>query len=167
MSHIRGKKALNKTVSTVLAPFGISKAVLSDSYCYMWEKEIVEFSIMSDIEDDWFNEFINERFGYEVQHNFVISLLHEVGHHFTYNDVDGSVLAFCSDEKERIDVEMEDADEVRSKELEWQYFNLPDEIVATAWAVKFAKENPEKIEEMWATLRKALFKFYEENGLTE
>lgn len=169
MSNLKGMKALNKAVSASLAPFGISKAFLSaDGYSYLWEKEEITFTIFeSGVEDDWFNEFISERFGYEVQHNFIISLLHEVGHHYTYNDVDGSILAFCSDEKERIVKEMQDADEVRSKELEWQYFNLPDEIVATAWAVKYAKENPEVIEEMWETLKQELLKFYKKNGLTD
>ena len=170
MSHIKGTKALNKAVSANLAPFGIAKAVLSNTYSYLWEKEIVTFTVFeSEFEDEWFKEFIYERFGYAVnEYGFIISLLHEVGHHNTYDDIDVSTINFCSDEKARISREMEDAeDESVAKALEWQYFNLPDEIVATEWAVNFAKENPEVIKEMWDTLKQELLKFYKKNDLTE
>ena len=53
------------------------------------------------------------------------------------------------------------ADEVRK--LEWQYFGLPDEIMASAWAVDFAKENPAEIERMWKAIEKAFHKFYAKN----
>jgi hypothetical protein len=62
---------------------------------------------------------------------------------------------------------MQDADSEQSKALEWQYFNLPDEIMATQWAVNYAKEHPRKIKKMIERLRVSLMEFYMANGLTE
>ena len=163
---VKGVRKLNSVVSAQLKDFGIKRAVLSDEYCYMCNKEEVQFKLTTDIEDEWLEEFIKERFGYVVPNIFIISLLHEVGHHFTYDDVDGSVLSFCEDEKARIESEIVTASDERSKALEWEYFNLPDEIVATAWAVKYAREHEDEMVEKWNTIAVALKEFYERNGLT-
>lgn len=62
---------------------------------------------------------------------------------------------------------MQDADEIRSKELEWEYFNLPDEIMATQWAVNWIKEHPKKTKKMYKACIKALIDFYETNNVKE
>jgi hypothetical protein len=49
------------------------------------------------------------------------------------------------------------------KKLEYEYFNLPDEIVATAWAVEYMREHEEEIKIMWEHILKAIHKFYEKN----
>lgn len=163
---VRGTRKLNKAISATLAPFGIAKAKLSDTYSYSYDTESVTYKITeNEIEDIWFIEFIEERFNYKVKYPFVMSLLHEVGHHNANDEIEGAMLDFCLAEKKRISEEMETADDKRSKELEWQYFNLPDEIMATAWAVDYAKNNPDIIEQMWGEMREAFYKFYTANGL--
>ena len=62
---------------------------------------------------------------------------------------------------------MQTSDGARSKELEFEYFNLPDEIMATQWAVNYIKNNPERVKIMWHNIQKALKKFYKKNKVTE
>lgn len=165
---IKGKKKLNKAISAQLAPFGIAKAVCSDEYSYLFDKEKVTFKLTEGTTEDlWFAEFIKERFDYEVRYPFVISLLHEVGHHKANNEIEGTIYDFCMAEKARISVEMEEADADRSKVLEWEYFCLPDEIMATQWAVNWAKTHPKQIEIMWSKMQSALMEFYKKNGVLD
>ena len=167
MAELKGKDKLNKAISKELKPFGISSANLSDEYAYYFEDESVSFKLTSAIEDRWFNEFIAERFNYVCDVPFVLSLLHEIGHHKANDEIEGAIYDFCIAEKERISEEMQTANADQSKVLEWQYFNLPDEIMATQWAVNYAKKHPKKIQNMWERMRANILAFYAENGLAD
>ena len=164
--RLKGKKVLNKAITAQLSGFGISEAILGKEYSYFFENESVSFKITENsVEDAWFIEFIKERFNYDVEFPFVLSLLHEVGHHKTYDDLGEMIEEFCDTEKERINAQMVDANADTTKKLEWQYFNLPDEIMATQWAVNYAIAHPRKIKKMWKEMHKALDDFYRVNGL--
>lgn len=167
MTELKGKDKLNKAISKELKPFGISSANLSDEYAYYFEDESVSFKLTSAIEDRWFNEFIAERFNYVCDVPFVLSLLHEIGHHKANDEIEGAIYDFCIAEKERISEEMKTANADQSKVLEWQYFNLPDEIMATQWAVNYAKKHPKKIQNMWERMKANILAFYAENGLAD
>lgn len=167
MGKIKGLKKLNKALSAELAPFGISKAICGTEYSYLYSDESITYKItQGTIEDIWFKEFVKERFHIEPE-SFILSILHEVGHHKANDEIEGALFDFCTQEKQRISAEMESADEARSKILEWEYFNLPDEIMATQWAVNYIKQNPKKIEKMWLNILKALDKFYKKNNIEE
>jgi hypothetical protein len=45
-------------------------------------------------------------------------------------------------------VAIDTGDLKHGKELEYQYFNLPDEIMATQWAVWYAENHTKQIEKM-------------------
>lgn len=163
---IKGIKTLNQAIYKPLAKFGISEVSLSNEYSYIFESESITFKVTETIEDKWFMDFIKERFNYETE-NFIISLLHEIGHHKANDEIEGDIYNFCTNEKERItrELENENTTEKRAKELEFQYFNLPDEIMATQWAVTYAKEHPQEIAQMWGEMLPALQNFYSANGL--
>ena len=168
MTKIKGYKKLNKVVSAPLKQFGIKKAVCGDIYCYCFDSEKIYFKLTVDREDRLFNEFVKERFNYDVkEYGFIISLLHEVGHHKNNDDVDGDVYDFCLKEKNRIETEIKNATRLKYKKLQCQYFNLPDEIMATAWAVNYAKKHPKKIKKMWHKIQPAILKFYTKNKITD
>ena len=168
MNGLKGVGKLNKAISAELAQFGIREAFLSTDYCYYFDVEQITFKITEETEDKWFNEFVEERFNYQVKYPFILSLLHEVGHHLANDEIEGELYHFCAEEKERIRKAMEKVKTIaEAKRLEFQYFNLPDEIMATQWAVKFARTHPVVIEKMWRASLRALKAFYEENNVTE
>lgn len=167
MAKVKGMKKLNKVMKEVLAPFGIEKAVLNGDWAYYGDENKLTYSIVEGtLEDIWFNEFVKERFGYKVKNTFMITVLHELGHHFTLENVyeNDCVYDFCMREKERIEKEMKKAKTKKeAKKIEFQYFNLPDEIMATEWAVNYARENKKELEEMWEKIKRALVEFYTKN----
>lgn len=167
--EVKGLEKLNKTISAQLHPFGISKAEFSGEYAYYYDDESVTYQITeNEINDLCFIEFVKERFGLEVEFPFILFLLHEVGHHKTTADLGDSVLDFCWTEKERIDEEIQLTEtEEDFKRIEWQYFNLPDEIMATQWAVNYIKTHPATVDKMCRAILKALHNFYEINNITE
>ena len=167
--ELKGLTKLNKAISKELKPFGISKAELSDDYSYTFSDESVTFKVTENgLADRLFEDFVEERFNFRCDCPFVLSLLHEVGHHKANDEIDGAIYDFCFSEKERIETELAICDEndiAKIKILEYQYFNLPDEIMATQWAVNYAKAHPKKIQALWKNAKQALFEFYDANGL--
>lgn len=167
MAKIQGIAKLNKTISKQLKPFGITKARLSTDYAYYFNSGKVDYKITDGtIEDRLFNQFVLEKFDYEIEDNFIFSLLHEVGHHKTFEDLTDEEWSYCSQEKDRIEKEMRDAHtRYAVKKLEYEYFNLIDEMLATSWAVEYAKANPRKVVKMKKKSHRALKRFYKKNGV--
>lgn len=166
IKKIKGFRTLNKKITEAFS--GIVEDVRfrwSEEPCFRYDKRIIEYALLEGkVEDAWFNEFVEERFGYPVKNTFMITMLHEIGHYMTEDDVDGFVYNFCLSEKYRIQEAMDKAETFEeARALEWQYFSLPDEIGATAWAVTFAKNNKELLDEVWENILKALHEFYAKN----
>jgi hypothetical protein len=170
MAKIKGVRKLNNRVSKTLAPFGISRARVGKEYVYKFTDETIGFKITENtLEDKWFMEFVKDRFGYKVRYPFIFSLLHEVGHHKANDEIEGGIYEFCIAEKKRIDKALanENLSEKKAKKIEWQYFNLPDEIMATQWAVNYCRKHPQKIKEMWKECQAAFYEFYKANGIAD
>ena len=165
MAKVKGLKKLNKAVSAQLAPFGISKAVCTDEFAYYFSDNKVTFSLVEGtFGDKCLTDFFKTRFDYDCKYPFVLFLLHEVGHHKANDNIQDDIFHFCMKEKERIENELaETDDEELAKKLHNQYFNLPDEIMATQWAINYAKKHPKKVRKMWKKCEKAFHNFYEKN----
>ena len=159
---IKARKKMNKVISAQLAPFGIDKAKYNpDEYSYSFRKNRVDYKLHNDkIEDRWFREFLKDRFNYSVTSDLIISILHEIGHAKANEEIEGAIYEFCQREKFRINVEMLSAeDEKTGKALCYQYFNLPDEIMATQWAVEYAETHESELAEMLKTITPAIEKY--------
>lgn len=165
--ELKGVNELDKVFTNMLKGFGISRVVLGQSYAYYWQSEEISYQVVHKTEDEWFNEFVWKRFHVKL-HPMVLSLLHEVGHHYTLDDVEGSLNDFCDSEKERIEKDMGRVKGNRAKKrLEFEYFNLPDEIIATHWAVTYARKHPFMVKRMTKTCEKAIKKFYKINNVVD
>ena len=140
MAKLKGIKKLNKAMITAFGQFGIDKFNMNGDWAFYPNENKITYSLVENkSEDIWFNEFVKKRFGYKVENTFIITVLHEIGHKMTLDDIYESEVAydFCMREKKRIETEMEKAkSEKEAKKLEFEYFSLPDEIIATEWAIK-------------------------------
>jgi hypothetical protein len=164
MATIKGLKKLNNAILKELSAFGIEKTFYNDSYEYRFDENSVGWTLFETEIDTYFNVFIKERFGLDIEDTFLISLLHEVGHYKTEDGIVDNVYDFCIEEKERLYEELnETEDEEEIKKIHWQYFNLPDEWGATYWAVKYMKEHPRKCKRIAKRLQNALNDFYDVN----
>lgn len=170
MGKLKGKKQLNSAILKELKPFGIESVKLSNEYTYIKDKNKITYSIELPIEYQWLIEFIADRFNYtcHCHDSFILLLLHELGHHNTIDYISGGVQKFCDEEKIRIAEEMQTAEtEEEQKRLEFQYFGLPDELMATQWAVNYARKHPLKIKNMTNRIIDNFKIFYDINGVTE
>ena len=66
---------------------------------------------------------------------FVWCVLHELGHHATQDDFDDEEMARIEKKRARV---------VKTK-AHHTYYNLPDEVAATTWAVNYANEHREEV----------------------
>ena len=95
----------------------------------------------------------------EEYDGFLISFLHELGHHYTLDELSEDEVNESLDTKRRINNEYTDG----RIDLQEEYFNLPDEAVATNWAIEYIRNNKEKIDEFWSKLLNAIVQFYKAN----
>lgn len=169
MAKLKGRKKLNKAITELVKPFGISKAKLGTEFAYYFNDEHIEFQMTC---DDWtdkvFDEFLLEYFGFVNPYPFVISILHEIGHHVTLEDLTENEIYLSDWVKERIPERLQKAKDIDDKkQIEFEYFTLPDEIAATTWAIDYFRQNREECDKMYKKACKALCKFYKKNGVTE
>ena len=163
---LKGMKKLNKAISAQLNSFGVAKAELGEEFCCYIEDNIIDYSLVYSDVDLWFNEYVMETFGYKVDYTFIISLLHEIGHINTIDDISDKAYNRCLKKKEKIYQALkEDVTEQEEKKLHFKYFNLTDEKMATAWAVEYARKHPKKIKKMWHKIYPAIIEFYNTNGI--
>ena len=84
-----------------------------------------------------------------------ISFLHELGHHETYELLEDDEIDFSESEKERIRATMESGHEANMA-----YYYLPDEIIATQWAVNFMNEHTDAVIDMINRVSPKIYEFY-------
>ena len=147
----------SKKLTKIFKKFGISKVKKGENFEYNFENNVITFCPTVDsIADRHFTEFIAERFGYKKDYPFALSLLHEVGHSKNNEEIVDNIYAFCIGEKFKIQKALNktaDDDNERIKELDYRYFNLPDEIMATAWAVNYAGKHPKQVKKIEQVFR--------------
>ena len=166
MSKLKGRKTLNKVITQALEPFGITSAKLSDEYCYYFEEESIDYTLEIKENDYFFNDFVEEYFGYKITNIFIFSLLHEIGHHLNNDCIEGSLYEYCQREKERLDESIVNTDE-EYRQKNYEYFLLPDEMLATSWAVDYAKSHPKQLSIMWDKIEEGIHNFYKANKVEE
>jgi len=154
------KKELNAIITAEFRRFDISKVKMASDFEYNYNKNIITYTLdMTSDSDMLFSKFLATRFDFEDKHPFIMSLLHEVGHAKNNDDIDGDVYAFCLAEKYKIAKEIEDTEDLDSERYENllnRYFNLPDEIMATTWAVNYATSHKKQVKEMRKRIDKAI-----------
>ena len=149
---------LNKTIGRVVESFGCNfGGMSSDFHCYCGEDDAytVFYSILTPADTD--SRFVN-MFADEFHINgvgvFTLSLLHEIGHCFTYQNLSKNDIEFSNKSKEIID-------EIKDRETkDREYFHLPDELIASAWASNFIKNNRKEVLHFDNLMKKELKRFY-------
>lgn len=161
----KGKKELNKAITALVKPFGVDKACLAEEWQYDFVKEKISFPLTSDDwTDDLYNKFVTKEFGLKDFDTFVISILHEVGHHMTNDDIDEMTAFACECKKIEIVTKLEQVTTLKQAEkIEMKYFKLPDEYAATKWAVDYYNTHRKKCENMARKASKAISTFKKAN----
>lgn len=140
---------ITEIINEFLEPFECEAKVGLDFAFYSESNTITYSLVLVDKFAQSFENYCKSLFP-DVQANiFIWSLLHEVGHRETEDDFD--------------DEEWEEYMEAEGSGLsEQEYYNLPIEYAATAWAGEYIQSHVEEIAELWNKLQFAIKNFYSE-----
>ena len=153
MKRLRGVKEINDCIEKYIKKWHL-KARLSTDFCYFPSKRVVCWTLLvSEKNDKDFSNFF-ESLGCKVKADiFIYSLLHEIGHSQT--------LFLLSDEEYNYSHDRADDKTITNEE----YFNLPNEIIATKWAVEYLNDHAEEVNNFWSELQPKILKFYAKNHI--
>lgn len=107
------------------------RAEMGTDFCYWYNARIVDYTlVVSEKMDNLFLDFALKN-GLKVDCGiFILSLFHEIGHSFTYNDFINDI----DENKDNLDPE--------------EYFNLPEEKIATLWAIGYINNHAEELKQL-------------------
>ena len=158
---------INDILNEFLADFDAVCDMGSD-FCYWTNDSMIHYTLV--ISDRQNTHFMNNfhRLAPDIECDvFLASFLHELGHHETLHTFDDRDEAYCRDFKEMLHTRLINENPTAEIEAEiyQQYFNLPDEYEATAWAIEYMRENADKVKDLWEKVKKAIMEFYIANNV--
>lgn len=160
-----GINELDKVLNEFVNPFG-TYVEFGSEFIYWVEEEKIEYSlIMPEQGRDYFMENFRV-LAPDIQCDpFLASFMHELGHHMT-NDLfdDDDEAAFIYDTRQYLAKALNDKTD-SEEELYKLYFNLPDEMAATYWAIAYMREHSKKVAEFWDKVQNTIMNFYKLNGI--
>lgn len=169
MSGLYGVDKINSILNSFLEEWECTVSLDSD-FAYYHSSNLITYSVViaDNFGDKLFMSLVNKLCPEIKGDIFLWSLLHELGHHETIDDLEDDEIAYCQDEKERITRELEKCmDAETGARIASQYYVLPDEYAATAWAADFVRHNVKKVEQLWNELQPAIMEFYSLNNIKE
>lgn len=160
---LKGVKKLNKAIERSIYKYTGAEVecCFSNEFAIYLEEDRLNYTLIEEeFVIDNFQNFLKKQSA-EIDSDidyFVYSLLHEIGHYYTYENMPLIKKWLCNRAKDFIQFIMKIAP--KNKLIFNSYFYLPDEKIATKWAIALNKKTRE---EMTQDIKKALMKFYQEN----
>lgn len=142
---------LNCLVEKFVKPFGC-KAEVDTDFAYYPEERVVTWSpFIMDKADRYFNEYVTEHYPNIEADIFLWSLLHEIGHHMTYNFWTPETLTLAEQMKDWASKQLnkEGVTEDQERLCYLMYFSAHDEERATEWAAEYMETHSERVEKFW------------------
>jgi hypothetical protein len=163
---LKGVNLLNNILNEFLEPFDAT-AKIGPDFCYYYTDSTIQYALcISEKADRYFTNHI-KRLAPDIHcDTFLISFLHELGHHETIDEISESDDRFSRNMKDTIDDTLESpdgSDPVVEETMHDLYFNLPDEAAATAWAIDYIRTHVEEIKVFWERVQAAIMLIYELN----
>jgi hypothetical protein len=153
---------LNVIINDYVSQFDLT-AELGSDFCYYSRINTIHYALaVVDRAGENFKEFANSLKPNMQVPIFLLSLLHEIGHHETWEVLTDEEISYSTEIKNLIQEE-----QVFTKETDFIYFNLPDERIATEWALKYIEDNTREIRAFWNKIQNLIVNFYEAYGITE
>ena len=160
---LKGTRKLTSHMNKFLRPFGVT-TLLGKDFAYYPVTEEVQFTIvMEERADKVLKKFVADNFQYNVKDMFLFSLLHEVGHHLTLDDFEDEELTKEWKHKSVIEWELDDSN---YNEKMVEYFALPSEYAATAWAVSYMRDHEKELLRRWKVMIQHFRHFYKKNAVS-
>lgn len=144
MASLKDVEKLNRVINKLFANLGYEEleSFLSTDFGYFYEQEKISYTILEmPLSDAGFKIFINKHFSNIPQCSiFTLSLLHEIGHHVTIDDISDKMYNKCQEKKNLLArQEVKTPQEIIARQV--KYCGIYDEKIATAEAINILLEN--------------------------
>lgn len=124
---------LDKKINNYCKKFGIDKVFCDKEFSYYPETDRISYTIIQYTTDNLVTQLINEKYNVDIEpFYFIFSLLHEIGHHMTIDELTDEDLQDDLMCRQMIIPYIED--EIRQGRA---YINLIAEDYATRWAIDY------------------------------
>lgn len=162
---LKGVEKLNKAIERSLIEnlnldFDLT-CTMSDEFAMYLDEDKINYRLYEDnLTSETFRGFLNS-IGADCKDDldeFVYSLLHEIGHYYTFDNITPIKKWFSYGVKRIIEKIMKITP--KNKWIYSRYYYLPVEKPASEWAIAVKKEKYNRIK---AEIKQALFDFYEKN----
>lgn len=152
MSELKGLDKINNILNDFLTPFEC-KAEVGPDFAYWYATNTITYSFVTSERMEKLFKAFAKSIGLKVDVDiFLLSLMHEVGHVETWDELSKEECVYSQDVKEILTDSDEDCE---------IYFNLPDEYEATAFAVDYINEHENELKNWWNNkLQPAIMDFY-------
>lgn len=163
----KGVNEINDILNGFLDEFD-AYAEMGHEFAYVYAKSKIEYTCFLDDNSETYFIKNFHKMAPDIECDpFLVSILHELGHHETLDDIDMFEEIYCLAEKDAISERYANKNFNTEQELYDAYFNLADEYEATTWAINYIRENAVKVKELWSKLKPALENFYKLNAMEE
>lgn len=159
---IKGLNGLNNSVTYIVNKYTFAdvKCFLSDEFAYYIKDDEINFSLYeTERTSKTFMKFINSIGGKcdDDWDSFTYSILHEVGHYYTLNDMNDTIYKISHFLEKIIEkcYRKTNSDKIYSL-----YYYLPHEYIATKYAINF---NPILFKGLKKELKREIERFYQKN----
>lgn len=159
MMALKGMDRINDIINEFLEPFELTAEPGTDFDYYFLEDKIHYALVVGDTSSKLFMEDAEARFPDAHADVFLWSLLHEVGHSETLDDLEDGVEELCMEIKSGLNEHMDWSSTTRHK----IYFACPDEMAATDWAGEYIMSHADELSIFWSKLQAAIQDFYKLN----
>lgn len=148
--------AIDNILNEFLEPFEATASISTD-FEYLYAESHIHYAlVISERMDQLFVANAMTLGLDQVCDSFILSFLHELGHHETLDEIEDADAAYSRNIKEHLTSSDEDC---------LIYFNLPDELAATQWAVDYINEHQEEVAALWNKLQPAILSFYDKYNI--
>lgn len=159
---LQGVENIENILNKFLEPFECT-AKLGSDFSYWYSESLICFALaVAESNDIDFRDFCKELQPELHCDIFLLSFIHELGHHETLDEWNDEEYLDMKIQKEQINKM-----KVSQKEKNFMYFNIPDERRATEWGLQYIMEHQTEIMLLWNELQQAILQFYRLNDIKE
>lgn len=167
MNNLKGYDELNAKINALLNK-GLHTDIeylMANDFCYLSTTDTVHCSFFAIKSDEYWQKFIGRKFGLKLYDYdmWIFSVLHEIGHYNTLDEVTDRDYNYSRFVKWIIERPFVSGTKLAND----IYFGLPDEIIATAWAVRFFRKHKKLCRRLSEQAFDYIKEFYTLNNITE
>lgn len=173
--NIKGVHLLNSTITNFARSLGCTDVtfIIGTEFAYYPFDNTITYPLWQiEKADKCFIKYLRNQHYVAIDKKlnpFILSLLHEIGHYFTIEDIEEYVLLKCLKKKQREQKRISKRKcPLSKKQFEkklFKYWDLPDELNANAMALYLLKNNRKRVKQFQNELADKFELFYKINGV--